>query len=240
MVGLAHAGKDPAKLNHMNTIGQVLTWPHDAIVEALQVKIDKVFPGKTTTTGKFVQNIVLKDVAGNTIKASVWEHSDLTSLQGKEVILHSNRGGNGKIGGVKVSHNSYVAQKDGKNHKAGDTVNSVDLSISKLGTFQFVEVYRQQNPASSAQPTAEAAQPAVTQTTASAGANTGPCTSRPIHGATVGSAVNNACALLIARGEDLDPVKIKKIAVGIIKVAIEMESGDLSLPAQVPDEDKPF
>lgn len=56
-------------------------------------------------------------------------------MEGREIVLHSNRSGNGKFGGVAVKHGSYT------NKTSGKVVETVELSVSKLGTFQLVEVH---------------------------------------------------------------------------------------------------
>jgi hypothetical protein len=97
----------------------------------------------------------------------------------------------------------------------------VELSVSKLGQFQLVEVYKQNTGAAEQSPgqtTTEAPNAVKTQRTAS------------IHGATVGMAINQACANLTARGEDLDPKKVYVIASALVKVAQHMESGNLHEP----------
>lgn len=208
----------------MNSINQVKEWPHNAVVEAIQGKVIKVYPIKTVNTAqgaKTVQNAELQDAGGATIRLVAWSHPDMQPLEGKEVVLHSSRGANGSYGGVKVAHKNYVA-KQGPN--AGKVVNSVELEVSKLGNFQLVEVYRAQNPGSVA-PEAKFPEAATqTPTTPSNSVKTG---STPIYGGTVGAAINNACNSLTARGEELDPGRVYIIASGLVKVALRMESGDL-------------
>ncbi len=233
----------------MNSIQTVKTWPNDAVVEAIEGKIAKVYEVKTVGTAngpKTIQNAELQDASGNKIRLAVWEHPDLKPLEGKDIALHSTRGGTGKFGGVKVVHGSYVAKKDGNGHKAGDSIPTLELSVSKSGAFQLIEVYR-----------------ANTGTTAPAPAQAGvplaepagvPTRQASIHGATVGAAINNACANLTARGEDLDPKKVYIIASALVKVALHMESGKLHEPktkeqeshdklanvSDKPDEEAPF
>lgn len=185
--------------------------PDKSIVDEIQVTVVEVYPAKTWQ-GKSVQDVKLADASGQ-IKASLWEHPDATPLKGKEFILHSSKSGNGRFGGVQVKNDNvkYPAS----------------LSISKSGIFQHVQVYHQQS-----------GQPAVEQKPASHDVPTpqpasGP---RPINGQTVGMAVNNACANLTARGETLNPKVIKIIASSLIKVAGELERGELDFG----DNENPF
>lgn len=206
----------------MNSIQVVKTWPNDATVEAIQGKIDKVYPANTTASGKVVQNAILVDAGNESVKLVVWDHPDLKPYEGKEVVLHSNRAGNGRFGGVTVKHGSYVAKKDGKNHKEGDTIPTFELSVSKLGTFQLVEVYNAQ-----AGKSAPVSSEAPTKAEELVKSN-----STGVHGQTVGMAINNTCDNLTARGETLEPDVIWKIASSIIRVAQKLEKGELADEAE--------
>jgi hypothetical protein len=187
-----------------------------------------------------VQNAEFKDSAGNKIRFSAWEHPDLKPLEGKEVILHSSKMGNGKFGGVSVKHSSYVTKKPcvigGKAYKQDETVLSIELSVSKAGQFQLVEVYQQQNPKAVVS-SDQAAAPVTEYSSGNPVAIAGATGLRPIHGATVGAAINNVCDNLTARGEELDPKKIYVVASGLVKLALHMESGHLYTP-KTPEQEK--
>lgn len=223
----------------MNYIETVKSWPSDAVVEAIQGKVVKVYDYRTGVgkEGKgTVQNAEFQDGKGDKIKVSVWDHPDLTPLEGKEIVLHSSRGGNNKFGGVAVKHGSYVAKKDGLNHKTGDRVATIELSVSRLGQFHTVELYGQNNSNSGvSSPT-----PAPDPQPASNGLKTQGNGLKPIHGASVGMGINQACTYLISKGEELDPKKVYQIASGLVKVAQHMESGHLYEPKEDKTEDVPY
>lgn len=131
----------------MLSIPEIQNLSDGMTVDSVQVTVHEVYErrnhdgqnGPTT-----VQNAVLVDDKGNKIKASAWGHSDLTPLKGQTVILHSTKGNRG-LAGVKVRHTTYKATKDFGRYKVGDTVPSVELSVSKTGCFQHVAVYQQQS-----------------------------------------------------------------------------------------------
>ncbi len=126
----------------MNTIKEIKSWPADAAVEAVQGKIVAVYERRNVNTKygmKTVQSAELQDTTGEKIKIGAWDHPDLKPLEGKEIILHSPKGQNGKASGVKVMHDSYT-------NKANQQVVETKLSVSKAGQFQLVEVYHQTNP----------------------------------------------------------------------------------------------
>ena len=215
----------------MNSITQIKDWPTDAIVEAIQGRVEKTYERRTGLgkEGKAtVQNAEFVDSGGNKIRLAVWDHPDLKPIEGKEVVLHSAKGGNGKFGGVAVKHGSFVAKKDGKDYKAGDTVPTVELSVSRLGQFQLVEVYKQGNPNSGASASSPSAG---TQPASDAVKSKG----MGIHGATVGEAINNACYHLTHLGHDLDPKRVYVLASGLVKVALHMEAGHLHTPKEETD-----
>lgn len=203
----------------MTTIPQILTWPDQAVVDATQVVVSGVYDRKERSGahGPYtVQNAEVSDVAGNKMRISVWNHPDISSLKGKEVILHSNQR-KGKLAGVKVKHGSYK-------NKNSEEVKTVELEVSKDGTFQYVEVYKANNGDSS--PSTAPTPSAATQTSpAPSSGSTGH--QNRIHGASVGMAINQACTYLIHHGEELNPKEVFRIASGLVKVAQHMEDGHL-------------
>lgn len=216
----------------MHQITSLLQFPDQTPVDAVQGTITNVYERRTLETKfgpKTTQSATLKDVAGNSIRVSCWEHPALEPLLNKEVVLHST---NGK--GVKVKHGSYTAKKG---DKAGQVVKTVELDVSKAGVFQFVEVYNQTTGASA--PTIPANAPSAAlagQSGPTPGVHTPQAgsavkiDSRPtpvVFGATVGMAINCACANLTARGQSLDPKAVWVVASDIIRVAQALEQGKL-------------
>lgn len=208
----------------MNTITDIQKWPDGAVVEAVTGRVAKSYDYKNITTKygeKTVQNAEFQDAGGNKIRLTVWEHPDLKALEGKEVVLHSSRGRDGKPKGVSVKLGSYKDKP------------TFELSVGKDGQFQIVEVYAQQNPNVAVVP------PGAPNAVKSDSSQCCGASSKTIHGATVGAAINNACANLTARGEDLDPKKVYVIASELVKVALHMESGNLYAPKSAEKKTEP-
>lgn len=203
----------------MQTIAQIRTYPNKAPVEAFQAKIVAVYeyrkmPSKFGPGDTSAQNIELADIAGNKIRATVWEHPDLTEHKGKEYVFHAGR--NGK--GIEVRHGAY------KNKTTGQEVATVELSISKAGQLQYVEVYRANNPAAGVPEAAKAPD--------SAGATQGSpsphkAAPMPINGAKVGMAINNAVQLMVAADIEYSRDALKKVAKEIIEVSNELENPEV-------------
>jgi len=221
------------------TIPEIKNAADQTIVNDIQIRVDKTYDRNNVPGGKggptTVQNVELSDTTGNKIRASVWGHPDLKDQEGKTLILHSV---NGKFGlnGVKVKHGSYVAKKDGPRHKAGDTVKTVELEVSKAGQFQYVVVYRGGQAANSPEkavpsPSGEVSAP--THTKVVTQGQTPSNGLKPVFGATVGMAINQAVAVLI-HTEDINPKTFEddlaRIASQIIRVAQRLETGDLVTP----------
>lgn len=198
----------------MTPISQIKTYPNKAPVDAVQAKIVAVYeyrsmpskfgPGNTTC-----QNIEIQDVVGNKIRVSVWDHPDMTEHKGKEYVFHAGHGGKG----LEVRHGSY--------QKNGETVATVELSMSKAGRMQFVEVYRQSNP------TAAVSEPAKAPIPAQQGQGIpSPAPVRParINGEKVGMALNNAVRLMVAADMEYSRAALKKVAEEIIEVSNELEN----------------
>jgi len=195
----------------MITISQILTLPDQCPVDAVQMKITGVFPRKTNI-GQYktsVQNAEGQDIAGNKVRLCVWGHADIEPYKGKDIVLSS-----GPKGGVKVKHGKYT-------NKNGEEVKTVELEVSKSGQFQYVEVHKAQSEASGG---VSAPTPGPTPQKAPEARNG---QINPIHGATVGMAINQACSYVIASGGGLDPKAIHMIASDIVRVALVMEKGDL-------------
>lgn len=202
----------------MQDIKTISAWPNGAAVNAVQGKITKVFQLRNFG-GKNVQDAELSDAAGNSIPIVAWGQSDLKFYEGKEVVIHA-----GAKGGLKIVHDSYVAKKDSRNHKAGDTVNTIKLSVPLSAGWQLVEVYKAQNPNGGAVPVLVPNAPE----TQGKGLCVASQPTTSIHGATVGMAINQACANLTHQGLELEPDAIHRIASGIVRVALRMERGELA------------
>jgi len=217
----------------MLKITEILNFPDGTPVDAVQGKISAVYPARTVTNPKgssTVQNAELSDIAGNKIKLTVWDHPDLTPLKDNEYVLHNT--GDKRYPGIKVKHGSYVASKDGRNHKVGDTVKTIELNVNKHGCFQHIEVYNQSKPAG-ATPAAPASKPVA--------AEPGPDVPHPypqavkaqgIHGATVGMAVKAALDILAHNGEPITIDSIRgtayEVASEIIRLSQKLEAGRLA------------
>lgn len=200
----------------MQTIAQIRTYPNKAPVEAFQAKIVAVYehrkmPSKFGPGDTSAQNIELADIAGNKIRATVWEHPDLAEHKDKEYVFHAGR--NGK--GIEVRHGSY------KNKTTGAEVKTVELSISKAGQLQFVEVYRSQNPNAGVP---EAASAPVVASPGAGSPQAHKSTPVPIHGAKVGMAINCATQFMVAADVEYSRVGLKRIAQEIIEVSNELEN----------------
>ncbi len=201
----------------MQPISQIQTFPHKTPIDAVQGKLVGVYEYKPFT-GKYdpttIQSAELQDIAGSKIRIEVWGHTDLTELKGKDVVISAN-----KPGAITVKHNSYT--------KEGKEIKSVGLSVTKAAVFQLVHI-QASNPES--KPANEA------------GKSQGEAPAMPskpfINGATIGMAINQACANLTHMGMALDPDKVWKIASGLVRVAQKMDQGDLA-PAPK-DGDVPF
>lgn len=226
----------------MIKLTDISNFPDGTPIDAIQGKVTAVYPARSVTGAKgtsTVQNAELSDVGGNKIRLTVWDHPDLNPLKDNEYVLHNN--GGTRFPGIKVKHGSYVAQKDGRNHKAGDTVKTLELNVTKNGVFQHVEVYNQSKPAGSA-PAEPVSKPA---TGVSNETRVQTTTSTQINGASVGMAIKAAIDIILAKGREDSPDLIKEIhslASAIVKIGQSMEKGDLCDKTKGNDleEDAPF
>lgn len=205
----------------MTPISQIKTFPNKTPIDAVQAKIVAVYeyrkmPSKFGPGEATAQNIELQDVAGNKIRASVWDHPDLTDHKDKEYVFHSGRQGKG----IEVRDNTYKG------------VTNKELSISKAGQLQYVEVYRAANPVPAGTPVPSPAAPAP-QTPANGSLGQGKAAGAPIqiNGAKVGMALNNATlilahsGLLAKLGHDKILGAIKDLTMDIIELSNDLESG---------------
>lgn len=206
----------------MITIAQMLGFPNGTPIERAQARVLDVYERKTVS-GKdgptSVQNAMLTDVGGNKIKMVVWGHDDIAMYKGKEVIVE---GKNGK--GLGIKHGSYT-------NKSGETVNTIELNVSRTGTIQPLEVYKAQNPAAGVQTqlpvqsAPNAAQPAQ---------NGAPSV---VHGAKVGMAINNAILLMTEQGVPFSKENLFKLSAEIIEVSNALESGKTLEPKAAPKQE---
>lgn len=212
----------------MQKITDILNFPDGTPIDAIQGRISEVYAyeKKTGQKGPYtLQKAYIADVGGNKIKLTVWDHPDLAPLKGNEYVLH-NTGGT-RYPGIKVRIGSYVATKDGQQHKAGDTVKTLELNVTKNGCFQHVEVFNQNKPAG-ATPATPVSKPVEAQIGGQVG---GSAQSAYINGQTVGMAINNAVKI-ICEGAGYNPETFSKqlhvIASDIIRISQTIEKGNLA------------
>lgn len=235
---------------NMQTIKAMLGFPSGTPIDAVTARITKVYKRKeidTTYGPKTIQDGYLEDGSGGKIKFKAWSHPDVSTLEGKEFVIHAD----GKGKGLKLVHESYTGASGPKT--------DVILEVGKTGQFQHVAVYHQSNGTPGAPAPAEAPAPATAPKTAVAAQGTPKTGHGPIHGATAGLATNKAIDILIESGEagnlalgnQLEDA-IVRVGGQIAKAALRIESGDFgekpsSKPAPAtastqggPDEDVPF
>lgn len=116
-------GNSQPELNHMNivSIEDIAKLPKGTALEAVQASVSKVYPPRTVSGGKAVQNLQLRSGSGTEIKLTAWEHSDLAMYEGREVVIQS-----GPKGGLKVDIDTYKGR------------NTNYISASRMATFQVV------------------------------------------------------------------------------------------------------
>jgi len=206
----------------MQTIKEILTYPNGTPIESFQAQIGAVYEyreqaSKFNKTGKCtVQAVVLKDGSGNSIRASFWDHPDLTDHKGREYIFS----GGGKKG-ITVKHGEYQGKP------------TIELSVSRAGTLQNIVVHNTANPSPAGAPNPGTPASSIPQSPAVAAV--------AVHGAKVGMAVNNAVLLVTALGgEYIAPDKvmghIKSRAIDIIRLSNDLESGRLSVAEPLADQ----
>lgn len=198
----------------MTPISQILTLPDKCPVKQVQGKVTAVYDMKTVA-GKPQQRFLLEDAGGNKLYVTAWEHENLSSYTGKEVIISE-----GPKGGLSVNvYNSKTS-----------------LNLSRTCTFQLLAVHQAQTGAAPVATLALAvdgckATPVVAATT-------------PINGAKVGMALNNAVLILQSSGKlnGLDSTAILgavgQMASDIIRLSAWMEAGHLY--PKLEKEDQPF
>ncbi len=194
----------------MITIAQMLGFPNGTPIDRAQAKVLDVYERKTVA-GKdgptSVQNAMLTDIGGQKIKMVVWGHDDIAMYKGKEIIVE---GRNGK--GLGIKHGSYT-------NKSGETVNTIELNVSRTGTIQPLEVFKAHNPAVGVQTPAPAQNPANAPQSAQNGAP------GVVHGAKVGMAINNAVLLMTEQGVPYSKQNLFQLAAEIIEVSNALEQG---------------
>lgn len=218
----------------ISKITEILGFPHGTPIEAVQGTVVAVYDRREIPTKygpNTVQTAVLKDVAGNQIRFTVWGHPDLSPMKDKEVVIHSP-----KPGAVKVKHDTYTP-KEGK-PGAGIPKRTVELEVSKAGQFQFVEVYHQQSGQTAGSPAAANPSPSGTIQDQSHGDVAGPAQKavKAIFGATAGLGVNNARLECEAAGVEPTEDELWKRASKYVRVSLKIERGELHLPDKAPNE----
>jgi hypothetical protein len=202
-----------------SAIRDILSYPNGTPIEALQAKIAQVYESRTHT-GEYgktsVQNLVLEDSTGS-VRASIWGHPDLTDHKGREYVFGGGRGGKG------------LTVKHGKGEYSG----KVELSISKNGTLQQVEVYHAN---AGSKPTEAVSRPANASNQGQAGHGGGhgaQASGQAINGAKVGMALNNAVLMLGSTGDPYTMEQVKARAIDIIRLSNDLESGRIVIDAPV-------
>lgn len=124
----------------MQSIPTILTLPEGCPIDSIQAKVIGVFPRKEGI-GKggapwSIQDAELADGGGNKLKIKVWNHPDISTYKGRDVIINS-----GKDGSIKVLHDTYKGNM------------TVKAELSKFATFQFLEVWNAQTNGQASAPT---------------------------------------------------------------------------------------
>src|SRR5688572_18875637 len=166
------------------TIKEILSLADGTLLDSLQCEVKKVFKQREVKGGKTVQDAMVRDGTGAEVKIAVWDHPPIDTYEGRQVIIQS-----GPKGGLKVVLDTY-------NNK---NINYV--SVSKTGTFQFLEVHQAQTGGAGAPATNGHPMPAPVGSGASSGACSGNSGTIVVNGAKVGMTLNNACQFLIGKGE---------------------------------------
>lgn len=190
------------------TIKEILQLPDNTALESIQGLVTEVYKIREVKGGKTVQDAKLRDGSGAEIKLSVWDHQDISTYKGKEVIISS-----GPKGGLKVQLDTYRQPH----------VNTI--SVSRTGTFQYLQVHQAQTgaPVSANQPvSAPVAQ-------VSSGGPVGGHGSGPVvvNGAKIGMVLNNACLFLTSAGEPFNVDRVHEIASELLKLSTKLENGEL-------------
>lgn len=197
----------------MQTIQALSTFPSGTPIDAVQVRITKLFKREIKSTAygeKSKQDGVIQDSTGE-IKFSAWEHPELESILGREVVIHAS--GSGK--GLKT----YV-YKD-----------KSSLEVGKTGQFQHVAVYAQTKGLPEQDKTQGVSAPTPTPPKPVAAKETAKAGHGPIHGATAGLATNKAVDILIASGlinKLTLEQDILEFGGAIARAALRLESGELN------------
>jgi hypothetical protein len=214
----------------VTSIPTILTLPNNCPIESVQGTIVEVYKGRNVAGGKHVQDAKLRDGSGAEIKLTIWEHPDISTFKGRDVIIQS-----GPKGGLKVQLDTYRQPH----------VNTI--SVSKTGTFQYLEVHNAQTggqgntPAVS--PNAAGASGGSGGVQGASGREIGPAGAGgsgvgaiTVNGAKVGMALNNACQFLVAKGVPFSSEKVFEVASELIRLSNKMEKGELA----VAKEDVPY
>jgi hypothetical protein len=192
------------------SITQILSMPPGSTVDSVQGTVVDVYKQRTIPSGKTVQDGKLKDGTGAEIMFSVWEHDDISTYKGREVIIS---GGPKSI--MKVELDKF---KDRNVNK---------LSVSRTCTFQFLEVHR-----------AQTGTPAPAPTTRAEGPSTpAPIL---VNGAKIGMAINNAVSFMTSAGEPFSSDRLWQVASEIVLISNKMEMGEIAPPAKAEAEDLPY
>jgi hypothetical protein len=191
----------------MNSIKEILTLPDKTELTQVQGLVTEVYAQREVKGGKTVQDAKLRDGTGSEIKLSVWDHPKIDQYKGREVIIQA-----GPKGGLVVKLDTYRQPY----------VNT--LSVSKMSTFQNLEVHHAQNGAPKDQ------HPAGAGTPAGAAPVDGPKV--VVNGAKIGMVINCSVEFMTAQGEPFTEDRVWELASQLINVSNKLERGEFYTKAQ--------
>lgn len=191
----------------MQNIADISKYPDKTPVKEIQARIKTVYkyePNFQTKFGvKSKQDFIIEDSTGS-MKAEIWEHPDITSLQGREFVLSSTSQGKGLS----------VKEYQGK----------VSLMAGKAASIQTIEVHHQQAGTSSMGGNLSQPRPASLNTFTAGNP-------LAIAGIKVGMAINNAVLLeTTVKGKESTIAGVQTRAMEIILLSNFLEEGGWSKP----------
>ncbi len=225
----------------MQTIKEILGYPDGTPISAVQARLLEVYEygQKVGDKGPYtIQNVMLADSTGQ-IRMAVWDHPDMSVQKGGEYVFGGSKGK-----GLKVKHGT------------GKYAGKVELSMTRGGSMQFIEVHHAQAGTKPVPSPAKAPIIGYAGGEAGSGAKS---PSSPINGAMVGGVLHDVAALVAAdmiptayRQYDLMDI-IRAMAIDLIRLSEGLSSGRIAIEApsekpapttppsaEVVDEDRPF
>ena len=196
----------------MHSIKDILTLPDKTELTQVQGLVTEVYAQREVKGGKTVQDAKLRDATGAEIKLSVWDHPKIDTYKGREVIIQA-----GPKGGLVVKLDTYRQPY----------VNT--LSVSKMSTFQNLEVHRAQNGQAPEKHDAPAGNQAGTGSSSVPHSSSG---TTVVNGAKIGMAINCSVEFMTAQGEPFDENRVWELASQLINVSNKLERGEFYTKAQ--------